>query len=194
MKNYEIRLSTQTSGVTLKNLSGGNVRNKIDALLGTDGLTKITVSWESVEDAPLKSEELVSDLDIIDDVVEEPTPLSEESGSGKLPSRTTEDSIPPFEEMERISKTKLAKYININVFNMGYHDQGDGKIVICYGTTKVYTSWEDMFKLPTFIDNKSIEGLNNLKQVAVRNFRKWMATHPDKNRNTKIQRCEPGPL
>ena len=84
-----------------------------------------------------------------------------------------------FKELDAISRTKLGEYIDINVFEMGYHNQGDGKIIICYGTTKVYTSWEDMFKLPTFIDNESIEKLDNLKQVAVRNFRKWMADHSD---------------
>jgi hypothetical protein len=84
-----------------------------------------------------------------------------------------------FKELDKIPKAKLAKYIDIDVFNMGYHDQRFGKIVICYGTTKVYTSWDDMFDLPTFIDNKSIEKLNNLKQVAIRHFRKWMAVHPD---------------
>ena len=84
-----------------------------------------------------------------------------------------------FKELDAISRTKLGEYIDINVFEMGYHNQGDGKIIICYGTTKVYTSWEDMFKLPTFIDNESIEKLDNLKQVAIRQFRKWMADHPD---------------
>ena len=36
-----------------------------------------------------------------------------------------------------------------------------------------------MFKLPKFIDNESIKNMNNLKQVAVRHFRKWMSDHPD---------------
>ena len=82
-----------------------------------------------------------------------------------------------FTELDHISISKLGKYVDINQFNMGYHDQEDGKLVICYGTNKVYTSWEDMFKLPVHIDNKSIEKLSNLKQVAVRQFRKWIANN-----------------
>lgn len=82
-----------------------------------------------------------------------------------------------FTELDHIPISKLGEYVDINQFNMGYHDQEDGKLVICYGTNKVYTSWEDMFKLPVHIDNKSIEKLSNLKQVAVRQFRKWMANN-----------------
>lgn len=105
--------------------------------------------------------------------------LDELNHTAKEPETKEKKDPMIFEELDAISKTKLSEYADIDMFEMGYHNQGDGKIVICYGTTKVYTSWEDMFKLPTFIDNESIKKLHNLKQVAVRNFRKWMAEHPN---------------
>lgn len=109
---------------------------------------------------------------------EEPDNTPAEPEEPETPNPVPEPVI--FKELDRISKSNLAKYTDIlGIFNLGYHDQGEGKLVICYGTTKVYTSWEDMFKLPEFINDKSIKDLNNLKQVAVRHFRKWMADHPD---------------
>lgn len=86
--------------------------------------------------------------------------------------------VPIFHELTRINHSDLKDYISIESSGMGYHDQKDGNIVICNGTTKVYTSWLDMFKLPIYIDGGSIENINNLKQVAVRTFRKWMNDNP----------------
>lgn len=105
--------------------------------------------------------------------------LDELNHPAKEPETKEEKDPAVFKELDTISETELTEYININLFGMGYHDQGNGKIVICYDATKVYTSWGDMFKLPKFIDNELIEKLGNLKQVAIRQFRKWMADHPD---------------
>lgn len=111
---------------------------------------------------------------------DEPGPDNSTSGHGGEELHEPEpipDPVPIFEEQDKITKPNLTKYVDINMFNMGYHDQGDDNLVLCYGTTKVYTTWKDMFALPVMIDDKSLKKLNNLKQVAVRQFRKWMSEH-----------------
>jgi len=191
-QKINLKISSNHGGITLEDITIEQVVILTQTIVGVKGPHKITISWEDdgidepVEESipePEPGQELESSL-FGDDPDEVTTSLTRTTAVIPEPPGPVDD-LPQhkdpviFNEMDRISKTKLAKYIDIDVFNMGYHNQGEGKIVICYGTTKVYTSWEDMFKLPRFIDNESIKKLNNLKQVAIRHFRKWMAVHPD---------------
>ena len=94
------------------------------------------------------------------------------------------DSVLPsslyrFEEGERVSKAKLASYVSIPRSNMGYHDQGDGVVVLCNNNTKVYTTWEDLFKLPASNHIPAIMELNYPKRGAIIAFRKWMSNNLD---------------
>lgn len=201
--NYKI--SSKHGGITLEDITIDQALVLTNTIVGIKGPYKVTISWEDDGiDEPEPTEELISEPESepeqeLESEPESPEPTTShinrtgfsQAADHIIPKAPIIESTPIqepnpepphlviFNELDRISKAKLAKYIDIDVFNMGYHDQGDGKIVICYGTTKVYTSWEDMFKLPTFIDNESIGKLNNLKQVAIRHFRKWMATYPD---------------
>jgi len=188
------KISSKHGGITLEDVTIGQTLVLTETIVGIKGPYKVTISWEDDGiDEPEPTEELISEpepkpVQELEPEPEPPEPTTTHTNMTDFPQAadniTAIEPIPTkepviFKQLDRISKAKLAKYIDIDVFNMGYHDQGDGKIVICYGTTKVYTSWEDMFKLPKFINNESIENLNNLKQVAIRHFRKWMADHPD---------------
>jgi hypothetical protein len=202
-QQIDYKISSKHGGITLEDITIDQALVLTDTIVGTKGPYKVTISWEDNGiDEPEPTEELIvepeseqeleskhvppepitshinqTDLPQAADHITQKTPVIEPTPAQEPDPAPAHPVI--FNELDRISKAKLAKYIDIDVFNMGYHDQGDGKIIICYGTTKVYTSWENMFKLPIFIDNESIKELNNLKQVAVRHFRKWMTEHSD---------------
>ena len=202
-QQIDYKISSKHGGITLEDITIDQALVLTNTIVGTKGPYKVTISWEDNGiDEPEPTEELISEPKPEQELEPEPKPPGpitshiNQTGFPQAADHITSKApvIEPtpvqepdpapvhpviFNELDRISKAKLAKYIDIDVFNMGYHDQGHGKIVICYGTTKVYTSWEDMFKLPVFIDSESIKELNNLKQVALRHFRKWMANHPD---------------
>lgn len=194
-----MQISTDHSGVKLEDITKEQATELTRNIVGTKGPRKLIFTWGyDAADEVNKSIVPTPPSDIpkpepkpeqeLEPEPEPPEPTTTHTNMTDFPQAadniTAIEPIPTkepviFKQLDRISKAKLTKYIDIDVFNMGYHDQGDGIVVICYGTTKVYTSWEDMFKLPKFINNESIENLNNLKQVAIRHFRKWMADHPD---------------
>jgi len=98
----------------------------------------------------------------------------------KLPSVELKSFEPfRFKEGDRVSKDKLAPYVGIPRSNMGYHDQGDGVVVLCNNSTKVYTTWEDLFKLPVSTHVSAIMELNYPKRGAIIAFRKWMSQFPE---------------
>lgn len=201
------KISSKTSGIVLEDLRHDQAVTLTETLMGVKGVTRCTIEWEGEEDEselgpmqwseqepkpPEQEPEPEPPKKEPKPVTTQKTIIREPPGESHTvaPESPEQEPEPPeqkperkrprviFKEMERVAHRNLGKYVDIDN-KMGYHDQEDGGIVICYYTTKVYTSWEDMFELPVYIDADSIITLNNLKQVAVRQFRKWMSNHLD---------------
>ena len=186
----QVKLSAKSQAVTLKNLSKEHAHEITKLLIGVEGITRITTEWdpESVneeeqyiqsteephpDDNPAKIEYLNQPGTIVahPETTEQPEPPTPITTPGGNPS----NSIPELTEIQRIPRKALGPYINIGIHNMGYHDQRpSSNVVICYGTTKVFTTWDDLAKLPFPVPAESIFKLNALKQTAVKHFRKWM--------------------
>jgi len=135
---------------------------------------------------PFSGEYFGSDIFEVVEQAEEDTPSKSAvpSTDSVLPSKLPSVELKSFEpfrfkEGDRVSKDKLAPYVGIPRSNMGYHDQGNGVVVLCNNNTKVFTTWEDLFKLPVSDHVSAIMELNYPKRRAIIAFRKWMSQFPE---------------
>lgn len=106
-------------------------------------------------------------------------PAKEQVDQSTQSSEDVPSDIVPFCEIERISKKDLPKYHIIDAL-LGYHDMLDGRVVICNGNTKVYTTWEALLNLPEHIDSELLDDLNYAKRNAVTSFCRWLKKNLDK--------------
>lgn len=158
-----------------KEYAKGSHASMLDKIVDVFGITDVGIIELVQDQAIIPTEEDTKKKDNIKPIIKEPDELETNITE---PPKKNPGTIPIFTESGRIPFKKLKPYIDISVYGMGYHDQGDGIIVICSGASKVYTSWKDMFELPLYIDAESIRSISNLKQAAVRQFRKWMHDNP----------------
>ena len=183
----QVKLSAKSQAVTLKNLSKEHAHEITKLLIGVEGITRITTEWDpksvneeeqyiqSTEESPpdnnpakIEYPEQPCAIVTHPETTDQPEPPT---APGSNPSIST----PRLSEIKRIPRKALGPYIDINIHNMGYHDQSPSRdVAICYGTTKVFTTWDDLAKLPFPVPAEAIFELNTLKQTAVKHFRKWM--------------------
>jgi hypothetical protein len=183
--SIQVKLSAKSQAVTLKNLSKEQAHEITRLLTGIEGINRITVEWdEPVNETPqyTRDTETLSDdgptkIEYPDQpcaIVSHPE-TTDQSEPPTAPGSNPLISTPRLLEIKRIPRKALGPYIDINIHNMGYHDQSPSRdVAICYGTTKVYTTWDDLAKLPFPVPAEAIFELNTLKQTAVKHFRKWM--------------------
>ena len=78
-----------------------------------------------------------------------------------------------FTEIERIPKGKLGKFTDLVTCGLGYHETKNG-LIICYGSTKVYTTWNIMEALPYPIQIGTLKHLSKPKKEAISHFSEWI--------------------
>lgn len=181
MKLLNIRLSSDVSGVQLKNLTNEKAGEICDVLLGVDGIKRMTIEWPQEESTepqeplePLKPpgqpkgiEYPVQDCTIIDHPDAKTTALIEE-----ITDQVEDEQV--FTEIDRIPKVKLGNYTDLGDCELGYHTQPNGRVVICCGSTKVYTTWKAIEALPYPTRIDSMKNLSKQKRVAITHIKEWI--------------------
>ena len=191
----QIKLSNAHQGITLTELTRAHAKDIINTLTGVTGLKKMTIEWEPDQDQPdppsppgppEPAEKVIypeQDCKII------PEPRDTQSTTqGALQEEDDSETLFLLFERPRIYKNDLGPYIYIGSKGMGYHDQPDPdkRIAICKGTTKVYTTIEDIERLKFPINPDELVNLNPTKQAAVRAFKQWVETdYKDHHKKTK---------
>ena len=216
------------SGVPIKNQTIDRALDICAALIGADGIKRITVEWEPEEtpetpgppklpeppellihqnqpgqpepqiqlgpptyrNPPEQTQYPEQECAIIDHPESKSVALFEKMiqlpkeipPEGIPPEETTQPQkeipqqptdIPVFTEIGRIPKGKLGKFTDLGTCGLGYHATKTG-LVICYGTTKVYTTWKDMEDLPYPIKLSTLKHLSKLKKEAISHFSEWI--------------------
>lgn len=167
----EIKISNNTNGIPLKPRSKSEALEIIDALLCVDGLKRMTITC--TPNQGLSVEGVGRSVKY----PEQPCGICQSLCGAQNHSDVdapTPQATPRFVERPRINKADLNAYIGLGACEMGYHNQKDGVIVICHGTVKLYTSWNDVEQLPYPIPQDVIKHLGTPKQVALRHFREWI--------------------
>jgi len=197
----QVKLSRVCQGLVLTELTKERAKDVVNTLTGVKGIKRISIEWDQDQNSPEpvndtvqytpKTEYSEQDCAIVaHPITHQPTPPETPSPDNNPPNSIPE-SAAIFTEIERITRKNLGPYIDIGIHNMGYHTQGDsGKIAICYGTTKVYTTWDDMRQLPYPVPTEVIFKLNTLKQTAIKHFRRWIE---EKYKQTENKDCSGHP-
>ena len=213
MKLVDVRISSTMSGVPIKNQTIDRALDICAALIGADGIKRITLEWapeeQPVTDNPpvhrdppeptqypeqecaitdhpdSKSVELFKKM--IQPPEEIPQPQEEiPQKPKKIPPQPPKekpqqpkeipqspDNVPVFTEIERIPKGKLGKFTDLVTCGLGYHETKNG-LIICYGSTKVYTTWNIMEALPYPIQIGTLKHLSKPKKEAISHFSEWI--------------------
>ncbi|MGP8322431.1 MAG: hypothetical protein ACT6FG_00315 [Methanosarcinaceae archaeon] len=167
---YEIKISNATNGVPATTHSKEEVMNIIDALLGVDGIKRLTITGtpEPIVEKPAKYQ--VQECAITSHPNQDVTELLKTVTDNPIEEQKTKI----FTEIKPIKEKDFGKYIDLFADGMGYHDQNDGSIVIKRGVTKVYTTLKTMKELPCPIPKKLISHLSRPKQIAIKHFKEWI--------------------
>lgn len=225
MKLVDVRISSTMSGVPIKNQTIDRALDICAALIGADGIKRITIEWDPEEtpetpsppklpeppellihqnqpgqpepqiqlgpptyrNPPEPTQYPEQDCAIIDHPDLNPVQLLEEITQPpeeipQTPEEITQppeeitqppEDIPVFTETERIPKGKLGKFTDLGTCGLGYHSTKNG-LVICCGTTKVYTTWNVMETLPYPIKRDTLKHLNKQKRDAISHFSEWI--------------------
>lgn len=194
----QVKLSAKSQAVTLKNLSKEHAHEITKLLIGVEGITRITTEWDqesvneeeqyiqSTEESPPDNNSAKIEYPEQPCAIVAHPKTTDQSEPSTAPGSNPPISTPRLSEIKRIPRKALGPYIDINIHNMGYHDQSPSRdVAICYGTTKVYTTWDDLAKLPFPVPAEAIFELNTLKQTAVKHFRKWMQQQANQAEQTE---------
>lgn len=178
-----IKLSGRFQGLTLIDLTQDKAKAIIDSLMGVTGIKRMHIEWSTpteptkqCAEEPKTIKYPEKECGIIDTTPSEYIPLNQLD----QPQEQTEppekaEPLNPFYERPKTSKKDLGPYIALENFNIGYHDQpGTDEIIICLGTTKVYTTIGDVLELAYPIIPEQIAALSITKQAAIKRFKVWV--------------------
>jgi len=168
---FTIKISNKNNAVSPTDLTKEQADDIVKVLLGMPGIHKITITWDQIpspKSVPIKTTYPEQGCAIVD----HPIASIEETEPDEIEPETTKQAG-QFNEISKIPKTRYGTYTDLLSHDMGFHDQGNGNVIIIYGMTKVFTKWKDIQAIPYPIKN-SLDHLPKLKQKAIKHFKEWI--------------------
>jgi len=155
---------------------------KIDTLENDDVVVtdaNYSISVQQTTDATEDPEEPKSNITVNEPKLDTvPQPGITEPPTQPEPPATPPESQPvditPFYEIGRVSFKELKEVKSTNNPRLTFYAMGDGRIVLDYANSKVYTTWVAIKNLPDKVPDEMQGTLNDQKWHAVKAFKAWM--------------------
>ena len=183
-----------------------DVQKIFDKLINATGITDLGLSTIFIQDVEQERITEVQGVQIVDNQEQEskethepePKHIETEPIDIPWPATTTDEAEESkteqpyiFEEIDRISDKDLGPEMKTAKDSTTYAETKDGRIIVMYASSKLYTTLEMIRALPDKMTKDITSNLNTQKRAALRNIKRWITELDAREKEVEIDPYAP---